>query len=215
MHAQQSTIMLGKYAIYLRSLSDARTPPVRRSLLGRDRWSGLDARYELPFAKHRKQVNGATSQQAAEEPKSAIEKLEGVVEKSQNILIKANAVFPFDLFPDSITVDRQKLTLVHRNFFVVKQTVSVQYGDIKNIQADIGPLFASLTITSEHFINNTQTIRFLPKKEALAIQQLVQGIIIANKEGIDCSEIDDQRMVELLNQLGRGEAGEQVVPPPQ
>ena len=58
-------------------------------------------------------------------------------------------------------------------------------------------------MTSEHFINNTQTIKYLPKRDVLAIQQLAQGFIIASNEQIDLSDIDDDKLVKLLNQLGR------------
>lgn len=213
MQAIRNISILGKYAIYARALSDVIIEH-RKAFFGR---SSPHVSHSIPSMKHKQQHETEKSSQSEEPNQSAkakaLHKLEGVVEKAQNILIKSTAVFPFDLFPDSITIDRQKLTVVHRNFFSVKQTVSVQHSDIKNIQADIGPLFGSLTVTSEHFINNTQTIRYLPKKEVLAIQQLVQGFIVAHNESIDLTDIDDQKLVKLLNQLGRGEAGERVVLP--
>ena len=209
MQVSQKSTILGRYAIYFRSLTDALMEH-RRVFFGNERAKPI----EMIETKHDPSPSEAANQQH-EEVDKGIGKLQVVVEKAQNILIKATAVFPFDLFPDSITIDRQKLTVVHHSFFSVKQTVSVQHSDIKNIQADIGPFFGSLTVTSEHFINNIQTIKFLPKKDALSIQQLVQGFIIAYSEGVDMSEIDDEKLVELLNRLGRGEAGERVVPPRQ
>ena len=208
MQLQRNNMMIGRYAIYFRSLTDTMLAREKAFFGGHAKQSAL---HKFAFSKSRKQ-RPQSDQRRDDESTNAITRLNRVVEKSQNILVKATAVFPFDFFPDSITVDRQKLTVVHRDFFTIKRTVSVQYGDIKNIQADIGPFLASLIITSEHFINNTQTIRFLLKKEALAIQQLVQGFIIAEKEHIDCSTIDDQKLITLLSQLGRGEAGEKVLP---
>jgi hypothetical protein len=143
-------------------------------------------------------VGSASKAQVLEETASDVTKLRDAVDQAQNILIQARAVFPFDLFPDTITVDRQKLTVVHRQFWGMKQTTSVPHADITNIQADIGPLFGSLTVTSEFFINNTQTIRYLPKHDVLAIQQLVQGFILASKGDIDTSNVDDKHCYSCL-----------------
>lgn len=206
MQSVRTPILLGKYAIRFRSLSDA-IAERRRVFFG----NGVKFPTSLDSTHTSDEPQAASESEARPYKPKGLEKLEDAVEKAQKILIKSSAVFPFDLFPDSITVDRQKLTVVHRNFFTIKQTVSVQYCDIKNIQADTGPFLGSLTVTSEHFVNNTQTIKYLPRKEALAIQQLVQGFIIANNEEVDMSDIADEKLVELLSELGRGEAGKKPV----
>jgi hypothetical protein len=133
-----------------------------------------------------------------------VDKLKYMVEKSQTILMKASAIFPFDLFPDMITIDRQKLTIVHRTFFSQEQTVSVPLSDITNVQADVGPLFGSITVTSEHFMNNTQKINYLSRRDVLELQRVLQGMTMACKEGIDLSTIDEDDLMPLLEELGKG-----------
>lgn len=217
MRSGRKQTILGRYAIYLGSLSETVTA-YQRTLFG-GRFGGGRVRTTAPRGSAMSSVSSKLTGKPDAEPKKpdeqeqGIGKLETVVNKAQNVLIKSKAVFPFDLFPDSITIDRQKMTVVHRSFFNVKQTVSVQHSDIKNIQADIGPFLGSLTVTSEHFINNIQVVKYLPKREVLAIQQLVQGFIVAHSENIDLTGIDDEKLVELLNRLGRGEAGEKIVLP--
>jgi hypothetical protein len=147
----------------------------------------------------------STATDSLNEESNSEEKLKYMVEKSQVVLMKASAVFPFDLFPDSITIDRQKLTFVHRNFFNQEKTVSVPLADISNVQADVGPLFGTITVTSEHFINNTQTIRYLTRKEVLELQRVLQGMTIAHKEGVDLSTVSEEELLPLLQQLGKGE----------
>lgn len=206
------SIVVGKYAVYFRTLSDMMTER-RRAFFGYGTHVPLPAHLQKNSSDDRKKKISEISSKDAGGGEKGIEKLQDIVEKAQTILIKSSAVFPFDLFPDTITIDRKKLTVVHRHFFNAKQTACVQHSDIKNIQAVVGPLFGSLTVTSDHFINNIQTIKFLPKRDVLAIQQLVQGFIIANHEDIDMSEIENSKLVELLDTLGRGEAGENVMMP--
>ncbi|MFI5270966.1 MAG: hypothetical protein ACHQT9_02900 [Candidatus Saccharimonadales bacterium] len=200
MRVGRKPTVIGRYTLYLGSVSDA-IKEYHSAFFGSNRASKRTVQETL-------EVNSSKN---SPKPENGLEKLEEAVEKTQNILVKSNSIFPFDLFPDTITIDRQKLTVVHHTFFSSKQSASVQHSAIKNIQAEVGPFMGSLTVTSEHFINNTQTIKYLPKKDVLAIQQLVQGFIIANNENVDMSDIEDEKLIELLNRLGRGEAGEKVV----
>lgn len=133
-------------------------------------------------------------------------RLEKIVKQSQDILIHTKSVFPFTLFPTHLTIDRHKLTIVYREFFRFEQTVSVPIEDIKNIQADAGPFFGSLTITSDLFINNTQVISYLKRNDVRRIQQLVQGAMVALKEKIDISKVDTKDLCRLLTDLGAGHA---------
>lgn len=149
----------------------------------------------------------AEAQEAIEKHTEA-KKLEEAVEGTHNILAQARSVFPFMLFPDMITVDRQKLTIVYKQFFQAHQTIGVPLENVKNIQADIGPFLGSLTITSDQFINNTQTISCLSRHEAKNIQQLVQGIVAAISEGIDIGKIETGQLKELLSKLGEGHVNE-------
>lgn len=144
-------------------------------------------------------------------PEDGIEQLRNEADKAENILIKARAIFPFDPFPDSITIDRQKLTIVRHRFLIDKETLSVQLSDIKNVQATLGPLFGSITVISQNFAKSTQSIRYLHRKDVLAIQQIIQGFIVAKEEEVDMDDIDDETLKSLLSRLGRGEAGEQPV----
>ena len=136
--------------------------------------------------------------------KQELKKLQQVTKESQDVLFKVNSVFPMALFPDTITVDRHKLTIIYRQFFWMEQTVSVPLADIKNIQADMGPFFGSLTVTSDHFINNTQTITYLWRKDAKCIQELVQGAMMAYKEQIDITKVSTKELFKLLTELGKG-----------
>lgn len=132
------------------------------------------------------------------------QKLRAVVRESHTILAKAHSVFPMQLFPDRLNIDRHKFTIIHRQFFGVEQTVSVPIENIKNIEADFGPFFGSITVTSDLFINNTQTVHFLWRRDAKMIQKLVQGAVVAQREEIDLNKIDVKQLRTLLIDLGSG-----------
>lgn len=132
------------------------------------------------------------------------EKLYDVAIKAHDILLSANTVFPFILFPDTITIDREKVTIVHRPFFRMAKIVSVRIHDLLNVEADVGPFFGTVHLTSRYFLNNPESINYLWRSDAAKVQRLLQGYIIAQHEKIDCSKIPKEELCILLDDLGRG-----------
>ncbi len=135
-------------------------------------------------------------------PITDTEKLSGIITGARHNLFSTQAIHPLKFIADSIKVDRQKLTIVHNEFLRSSQTASIQIRDIMNIQADTGPLFGNITVTSKYFLNNTQTIKFLRRRDVNKIQRLVQGLMIANRSGIKTDNIDDEHLLPMLLELG-------------
>lgn len=152
---------------------------------------------------HTKRHDSAKDNQGASVNKHE-QKLRDVVRESHTILAKASAVFPLQLFPDRVNIDRHKLTIIHREFFGIEKTVSVPIENIKNVEADFGPFFGSVKITSDLFINNTQTVHYLRRSEAKMLQKLVQGAVVAQREAIDLNKIEVKQLRKLLIDLGSG-----------
>ena len=134
------------------------------------------------------------------------EKLVDVAVGSHDVLFRAKTVFPFTLFPDTISMDRQQLTIVHRPFFMTAKAISVQIDDVLNVESDVGPFFGSVHIFSKFFTNDIKSVNFLSRGSALKIQRMIQGYMIAHHRKIDCSTIEKNQLIVLLNDLGQGAA---------
>ncbi len=132
------------------------------------------------------------------------EKLYDTAIKAHDVLFTAKSVFPFMLIPDTITLDREKVTIVHRSFIKISTITSIQVKDILIVQANTGPFFGSIHLTSRYFINNPQKLNFLPRSHTIKLQRLIQGYIIATQKEIDCSDIDKEELIVLLDDLGQG-----------
>ncbi len=135
---------------------------------------------------------------------TAEEKLIYTTTAAQDTLLRATTVFPFVLFPDTIQLDREKLTITHKSFFRTSDIISIQIGDILNVQGNMGPFFGNLVVSTKYFNHNTQTINYLRRRDVLEFQRLIQGSIIAYHRGIDCSNIECTQLVALLTDLGQG-----------
>jgi len=149
------------------------------------------------------------SQEAAKdpdepEPGETHEKLIELTEKAQDILFTADTVFPLTIFPDTITLDREKLTVIDRYFFRVAKVITVPISSMISADVSIGPFFGAVHMTSKYFSDNTHVVRYLWRKDAEEIHRLIQGYIIAQEKGVDVSDIDKEDLRVLLNDLGRG-----------
>lgn len=131
------------------------------------------------------------------------EKLTSLARGSSDNLFVASTVFPFILFADTLKIDRQKLTIVHNDFFQASHTASTEIKNIMNIEANVGPLFGSITVTSKHFLNNTQTIKYLKRSDVATAQRLLQGFMIAQRAKINTDDINTKELLALLNDLGQ------------
>ncbi|HYH74677.1 MAG TPA: hypothetical protein VD735_01825 [Candidatus Saccharimonadales bacterium] len=128
-----------------------------------------------------------------------------MVNNAQEVLFKADTVFPFTLFPDTITIDREKVTVTRRSFFKVGEVLSIHMDDILSVTADVGPFFGSVKIMIR-FVNNQQPdpINYLKRKDVLRIKCLMQGYIIARQQGVDCGHMPKEQLVKMLQNLGGG-----------
>lgn len=129
--------------------------------------------------------------------------LKKVVKKSHEMLADVRTVFPLTLFPDSISVDRTKVSIIKRNFFWTSDTISFQVEDILNVSCSVGPLFGSLTIASrvmstiDHF-----QINYLWRKDATFLKHLIQGHIIAKNNKLETDGLSQKEMIDTLCELG-------------
>jgi hypothetical protein len=193
---------------------DSKPPEPKAEQTGRrpDRLSKMDETYSEDVAdgKSDKTINESDDDKKlkseAEGSKTAKgpETLTENTEKSQHVLYEATTVFPFTLVPDTITLDREKLTIANRVFWRMADITSVPVGEIMSAEATVGPFFGSLHMTFRFFANNERTISFLPRQATLEMQRLIHGYIIAHRREIDVSNVSKEKLVRLLTELGQG-----------
>ncbi len=141
--------------------------------------------------------------QTSASPKQEQE-LKQAIKEANQVLISATNVFPLAIFPDTLTVDRTKLTITRRSFFRVAEVMSIRIEDILHITANVGPIFGSVKMTSR-IINDEQhyNIDKFWRDDAMRIKRIVQGYIVALKNNIDCCNFSTQELAEMLDRLGK------------
>jgi hypothetical protein len=149
-----------------------------------------------------------TEDEAVRPKKSKIEKdnedIFDVADKSMDVLFECQTIFPFTLVPDTITLDREKLTIAKRLFWRTANITSTPVSEIMSVEANVGPLFGSIHLTFRFFTDNTKTITYLKRQDTLDFQKLLHGYIIAQRKEIDTSHIKSPELKQLLMELGQG-----------
>lgn len=134
---------------------------------------------------------------------SSREKLRSLAARSHEIIAQATTVFPFTLFPDTVTLDRTKVTIRRRDFFWSENVVSIRIEDVLNATVATDLLFGSLNVASR-VMNSTDhyQLRFFRKAEAMHLKHLIQGYVIAQHNKIDVEHLDKEALIETLQELG-------------
>lgn len=149
-----------------------------------------------------------TPKNADQSSKETRIELKDLAHDAQDIIVHANSVFPFQLFPDSISIDRVKVNITRRTFFKVSEVISTRIEDILNVESDTGPFFGSINLYTRFFADKPLRVYYLTRKDTLIIKGVLQGYIIARQQDIDCSTIDRKELKKLLLRLGNAPAPE-------
>lgn len=137
------------------------------------------------------------------EKRKAAKELLQTLGEADDILVQATTVFPLTLFPDTLSVDRTKITITHRNFFKSGDVLSIAIEDVLNITATVGPFFGKITLATRFFDpSKPYEVDHFWREDALKIKRIVQGYLIARQKEIDTSALSPKELAKALDELG-------------
>jgi hypothetical protein len=167
--------------------------------------NNADSSTEDDMEEARREESDREQDETDTETLDAEKKLHKIVQESHQILAGAQTVIlPTNLFPDSVVVDRTKITITKRNFFWSADVISIRIEDVLNVATSTGPLFGSLTVSSR-VMNSTDhyEINYFWRKDAVYLKQIIQGYMIAQHNKIKTSHLSRQELISTLLELGR------------
>jgi hypothetical protein len=127
--------------------------------------------------------------------------LREAIQGSNQILVSARTVLA--LFPDTVTIDRAKVTVTKRQFFRMAEVVSVRIEDVLNATCTLAPFFGTVGIVSRVMNENqTITIGSFWRADAKRIKRILQGYVIALQRDIDCAALGTRELATMLERLG-------------
>ncbi|OGH02617.1 MAG: hypothetical protein A2798_03185 [Candidatus Levybacteria bacterium RIFCSPHIGHO2_01_FULL_37_17] len=133
------------------------------------------------------------------------EKIVTLAKASNSILFKADTVFPFTFFVDSIIIDKTKVTVIDRMFFFHKDIRGYAIEDILNVEVSLSPFFATLKCITRYGNQEVFILNYMRKNDAAFAKKLIQGLIIAKREGVHMEELSKEEIIKYTEVIGKGE----------
>ncbi len=130
-----------------------------------------------------------------------VDKLGKLIDKTNSVIYETSSVFPFQLFPDRIIIDENKVTIVRKDLFF-KRVFPIMYRDIITIRVNRSFLFASIEFEVKRIYKKPSSISYLKPKEATKVKKYIMGLVEAKKAGIDLSKLTTQQIKDKLEEIG-------------
>jgi len=143
----------------------------------------------------------STDEERQATPEETREELKEAIKGSQQVL--ATATTTLTLFPDTVTIDRAKLTVTKRTFLQSAEVMSIRIEDILNVTATVGPFFGTIKVVSR--VMNAEkpySVGRFTRANAIMLKRVIQGYVIALQRQIDCSALSTSELRKLLDKLG-------------
>lgn len=130
--------------------------------------------------------------------------LKSAIKDSEEVMAQASTIFPFTLFPDTLSIDRAKVTVAKRFFFRMAETTSFRIEDILSASSAVGPFFGSVKIITR-VMNKEQETEVGPfwRDDAERMKRIIHGYVIAKQRAIDTSQLNSVHLARLLDELGQ------------
>ncbi len=137
-----------------------------------------------------------------------IKKLEKLADQSKEILLEIRTVFPFDFFPDTITIDRNKVNIISREFFKSAFINSIMIKNLKGAVAETSLFFATLMLIPDGYQQNPIKIKYLTRKDAFEARRIIQGLMVSHKENVDVSGVPPSDLKDKTSEIGKASPSE-------
>lgn len=129
------------------------------------------------------------------------QELREAIDGSNQVLAQATTALA--LFPDTIILDRAKLTIIKRPFFRMAEVTSMRIEDVLNVACTVGPFLGTITIVSRVMSSDQTTdIGKFWREDAQRVKRIAQGYVIALQRNIDCSKLPTRDLASMLEKLG-------------
>lgn len=148
------------------------------------------------------EVKKEVKKQAVKHALEETEKLSMLSNSSTTILFKCSSFFPFDFFPDEITIEPTQVNIRIKTFFLTSHLLTIPIKNITDIHVQTSLIFASIKIIDTSATDNTIELHWLKKQDAIRIRKIVQGLISAINEEIDVLKIDSKVLRKQSEILG-------------
>lgn len=129
------------------------------------------------------------------------DKLGVLADLSHEILFEAKSVYPYELFPDKITICLNRITITYKKLLSVdERPIPIEYLNTAHVTK--GVFFASLSI--ETFgVEKPNPIHHLRIDDARTARRYILALVECKKNGINFGDYNIKEIKERLQDIGK------------
>ncbi|SRR5258708_23797337 len=146
--------------------------------------------------------DGVYTKQEDHNGQENVQKLQELIQKEQAVLLKISTFFPLDIFPNDLVITQNTVHVSFNELFGSGRVDNIPIVDIGEVYVDTGPFFATIYISWKPYNNSQVVLHYLLRNDALKAREVIQGLIIAKKNNIDLSGVDNRDLTHMLAEIG-------------
>ena len=147
--------------------------------------------------------NEDDADEAQERLPEDMQKLNAIHEKATTVLMTCRTLFPFDLFPNTLIIDYNKVDIIYRSFFRTSRTMSIPISRLNHVTVNTTFFLSTLEIDVRGFEHKPQPLSYLRTVDAHRAKNLLFGLMSAYANKIDLSQLPLQDSMEKIIDIGR------------
>lgn len=106
------------------------------------------------------------------------------IKSAEGKYLAIRAVWPFNFFPDTITLDEEKLEIIKRGF-LTRKLVTVRLPDLFNVEVLEAPLFSTVRVIGKYVTGGHEDVPFVRKKDANELHRKTMELLAEQKPTSD------------------------------
>lgn len=141
------------------------------------------------------------------------QKLENIMDRHDIELLRATSLFPFQLFPDTITIDTTKITIVEKTMFATEAIHSCTLKDLSDVEVQTAFFMGTVYIrympqSNSPGMNEPKEIKItaLSREDAMKAKKILRGVLVAKAEKINIASLTPEELKAILEKFGNSEA---------
>lgn len=123
-----------------------------------------------------------------------------LVKMSNRCIISIAPQFPWNIFPNTIDIEEDRVTFTFRQFLAT-QSHSVDIKDISNIFIESSFFSATLQVVSHTYIQNDIKIGHLDRKKAEKVRRIIEGLRTFIKHNINTSNYEVDELIAKIEEF--------------
>lgn len=131
------------------------------------------------------------------------EKIERVTHGAKHLLLRIKSVKFLDFFPDTITIDENKVDLTHNFFLKSQEIISVPIQNIILVNISVAGSTATLYFNIKDFEKNPVMMKNFKASDAIKAKKIITGLKVCSNESINIRKLEEGgNVIKQLEDIG-------------